>query len=232
MARRPVAAHPSRMGRRETGLRGNSERGSGLRTVGAMKTDSLRYGIGVVGAISVVLACGETEKDSAASGTDDSSVGGSDASGGSGDNATGPTTVGNTSNVSNASNAVTNAAASVSGTVGTASSVGGSPSSTSSFTSIGGAGGLGGSNTTTSSSVGGAGGVGAAAGAGGAGGAPAITECLGCETSTEPFGEGCQVWVCYGPGEGIQRLIDAGCEDLATQVPRYCCPPDVELDCD
>ena len=76
----------------------------------------------------------------------------------------------------------------------------------------------------SASSAGGAGGM------GGAGGAP-ITECLGCETSTEQFGQDCQVWVCF-QGEGAQRLIDAGCMDLATQVPRFCCPPDTQLDCD
>lgn len=31
------------------------------------------------------------------------------------------------------------------------------------------------------------------------------------------------VWICDGPFDR-QALIDAGCVDLATQIPRYCCP--------
>lgn len=68
-------------------------------------------------------------------------------------------------------------------------------------------------------------------GASGAGGAP-ITMCGGCELTSEDFGEGCSVWACFGAGDGSQRLYQAGCEPLPTQVPRFCCPEDIELDCD
>lgn len=188
-----------------------------------MRTKALRYGIGAMGVLLAALACDETESDGNASGTEDSSVGGS-ANSGSGGSDTGNT-------ATTVSSVVTNTVAVDSGPASTASSTGGSPSTTTGTAMVVGAGGVV-SSDTTSSSLGGTGGAGGVSAADGGGGAPPITECLGCETSTEPFGEGCQVWVCFSPGDGIQRLIDAGCEDLGTQVPRYCCPPDVELDCD
>lgn len=200
-----------------------------------MRTMAWRYGasvLGVLGLFSLAPACGETESDSDGAGADDSAGGGSansdsstnSGSGGFGSDhgatTPGPFPVTHT--------AVANTAAANSGTVNTASSAGGSPSSTNSVSVVG-AGGVVISDTTTTSSVGGAGGVGAAGG----GGAPPITECLGCEATTESFGDQeCQVWACFAPGEGIQRLSEAGCTDLATQVPRFCCPPGVEPDCD
>ncbi len=192
-----------------------------------MRTKALRYGIGAMGVLLAALACGETENDSDSSGMDDGTVGSSVNTGSGGSNGgDGPATVGG--------NAVTHtvAADSVSAI---ASSAGGLPSTTTGTATVVGAGGVAISDTTTGSSVGGAGGAGGAGGvsaAGGGGGAPPITECLGCAPSTESFGQDCQVWVCFAAGEGMQRLADAGCMDLATQVPRYCCPPGVEPDCD
>jgi hypothetical protein len=41
-------------------------------------------------------------------------------------------------------------------------------------------------------------------------------------------------WVCYVSGGGIpgyQDLIEAGCVDLATQIPRLCCPATFKPEC-
>lgn len=186
-----------------------------------MKRSSLRYGLGLVGVLSVALACGETEKDGDGSETDSSTMGagGSDTSGSGG---AGPSTTSTTgSAVTNGFTA--NSSATVSGSSESSGSVGGSGGASSGSTS----------SSSSSSSAGGAGGLGGAGGVGtgGAAGGPPITECFNCESGTEDFGEGCTVWVCLGPGEGMQRLYEAGCMDLGTQVPRYCCPADVELDC-
>jgi hypothetical protein len=39
-------------------------------------------------------------------------------------------------------------------------------------------------------------------------------------------------WICYG-SEAFdhQGLLDAGCVDLLTQVPRYCCPESFFPEC-
>ena len=186
-----------------------------------MKRSGLRYGLGLVGVLSVALACGETEKDSDASetGSATTGAGGSVASGSGGG---GPSTTSTTgSAVTNGFTA--NSSATVSGSSESAGSVGGSGgASSASDASV---------SSSSSGGAGGASGLGGAGGVGGAAGAPPITECLGCERSTEDFGDGCNVWVCLPPGEGMQRLYEAGCMDLGTQVPRYCCPEDVELDC-
>jgi len=180
-----------------------------------MKRNGLRYGLAMVGVLVVAAGCGETEKDSHTSDSNSSSGMDSGGTSGSGGGGSGPT-----SN-SAASSVVTN------GSVVTTATVSGSSGST------GGASGVstGTVGSVSSSSTGGAGGAGGLGGASGAGGAPPITECLGCELGNEDFGQDCNVWVCLGPGEGMQRLDEAGCMDLFTQVPRYCCPPDVELDC-
>jgi hypothetical protein len=34
-----------------------------------------------------------------------------------------------------------------------------------------------------------------------------------------------------GVSPGYQVLIDAGCEDLATQIPRFCCPVSFKPEC-
>jgi hypothetical protein len=55
----------------------------------------------------------------------------------------------------------------------------------------------------------------------------------GCPMGCEPEGE-CgkdrTTWVCTGPGDW-NVLVDAGCQDLATQVPRYCCPATFMPEC-
>ena len=67
----------------------------------------------------------------------------------------------------------------------------------------------------------------------GEGGAGALECPSGCEAGSEPFCEGDGVtWVCFGPGPiDYQALLDGGCTDLATQVPRYCCPASFHPEC-
>jgi hypothetical protein len=55
----------------------------------------------------------------------------------------------------------------------------------------------------------------------------------GCEASSEGFCNGDGVtWVCGFSGTfDVSDLIEAGCEDLATQIPRYCCPATFKPEC-
>ena len=67
------------------------------------------------------------------------------------------------------------------------------------------------------------------------GGECRVPECVeGCEASTSPCQEDGVSWVC-GIGSGTSfdqaQLLDAGCMDLGTQVPRYCCPATFKPEC-
>ena len=172
-------------------------------------TNALRFAI-PWGLVLIALACGETDKDGSGSeptGTQDSSAGGSGSS---------TTSIHAQDPVSTGPSAVT--VAGVTSSVVTSSVVTGS-------TTSGGAGGDG--NTSMGGSGNSAGGM--SSSSAGAAGAPA-RGCGDCEPTTESFGDDdCEVWICFG--SGAQQLVDAGCEDLATQVPRYCCPKDLTLEC-
>ncbi len=73
--------------------------------------------------------------------------------------------------------------------------------------------------------------AGASSGDGGAG--PSVDCPAGCTAGSETFcQDGGVTWVCVGPGpSGDQELLDAGCTDLFTQVPRYCCPASFRPEC-
>jgi hypothetical protein len=77
-------------------------------------------------------------------------------------------------------------------------------------------------------------GTGGSAGEGGAGGEGGGTGTIACEelgcmrSASSAFCgdvEG-DTWICTG-SFNHQAMIDAGCVDLITQVPRYCCPDGV-----
>jgi hypothetical protein len=66
---------------------------------------------------------------------------------------------------------------------------------------------------------------------GGEGGGPAVE----CPTACEPQAQGAcgnngVTWVCFGAGEPPD-FEAGGCTDLATQVPRFCCPPTFLPEC-
>ncbi len=61
-----------------------------------------------------------------------------------------------------------------------------------------------------------------------------------CPAGCEPTESTCTAggtdrvtWVCYpnGTSFGYQELMEAGCQDLATQVPRFCCPAAFKPEC-
>jgi hypothetical protein len=56
----------------------------------------------------------------------------------------------------------------------------------------------------------------------------------GCEASTETFcdEQGGVTWVCGASGGfDPSELLDSGCTDLGTQIPRYCCPATFKPEC-
>jgi hypothetical protein len=55
----------------------------------------------------------------------------------------------------------------------------------------------------------------------------------GCEPNTETFcDEGGVTWACGASGGfDASELVEAGCTDLGTQVPRYCCPATFKPEC-
>lgn len=56
----------------------------------------------------------------------------------------------------------------------------------------------------------------------------------GCEPSAETFcGDDGITWVCGAAGAQYDpnALLDGGCTDLATQIPRYCCPKTFHPEC-
>lgn len=179
-----------------------------------MRTNALRYGFAIsCGVALIALACGETENDGSGSEpttTEGTSLGGS---GGSGANTqSGDAASTGTPSVVSAS-VVTVAAATSSAVTGTTTSSGAG----------------GNSNTSMGGSGNSAGGV-SSSGAAGAAGAP-TRGCGDCEPTTESFGDDdCEVWICFGSGS--QQLVEAGCEALPTQVPRYCCPKELSIECE
>jgi hypothetical protein len=64
-------------------------------------------------------------------------------------------------------------------------------------------------------------------------GGPALECPAGCSAGSEAFcQDGGVTWVCFGPGAiDYNALIEGGCTDLATQVPRFCCPASFRPDC-
>jgi hypothetical protein len=55
-----------------------------------------------------------------------------------------------------------------------------------------------------------------------------------CEPSEGTCGTDGVTWVCYiggGVSADYQALIDGGCQDLATQIPRFCCPATFKPEC-
>jgi hypothetical protein len=64
-------------------------------------------------------------------------------------------------------------------------------------------------------------------------GGPALECPAGCTAGSEPFcQDGGVTWVCFGPGPtNYNALIEGGCTDLGTQVPRFCCPASFRADC-
>ena len=182
-----------------------------MRTSAFLDWFAISFGVALI-----ALACGETEKEGSGSeptsGTEDSAGGSSSST--TSFNAQDPVVAG----------PVTGVTTSPLTSDTTSSGAGGSGS-----TSMGGSGNSAGG--ASGSSAGGASGssVGGASGSS-AGGAAGAMGCGDCEPTTESFGDDdCQVWICFG--SGAQQLVDAGCTDLATQVPRYCCPRNVSIEC-
>lgn len=188
-----------------------------------MRTNALRYGFAIpCGVALIALACGETEQGGSGSGPtgmEAGASGGSTGSGGSGaqsGDAVGPASASVVSGSAVTSSAVANSAV-------TSSVV------TSSTTTNSGAGGN--ANTSMGGSGNSAGGM-PSSSVGGAAGAPMSNGCGDCEPTTESFGDDdCEVWICF-TGEGTTQLSEAGCEALPTQVPRYCCPPGLSIECE
>jgi hypothetical protein len=86
-----------------------------------------------------------------------------------------------------------------------------------------------------SGNAGGAGGSGGEAGATSAGAAGTGGSAPACPTDcTRGTTTGCTsgqvLWTC-GNNHDYQELIDGGCTDQATGLPRYCCPPEFYADC-
>jgi hypothetical protein len=79
-----------------------------------------------------------------------------------------------------------------------------------------------------------AGGAGNEAGASGEAGGSGLECPSGCSPSPSavPCQGGVVTWVCAGPGPfDYDALLDGGCTDLFTQVPRFCCPLSFRPEC-
>jgi hypothetical protein len=53
----------------------------------------------------------------------------------------------------------------------------------------------------------------------------------GCEAQIDgACGDGAITWVCTSSFDPME-FLDGGCDDLGSQVPRYCCPPSFRSEC-
>jgi hypothetical protein len=66
---------------------------------------------------------------------------------------------------------------------------------------------------------------------GGGGGGTSVECPEGCEANEGACGMGMVTWACFTGPFDFKPFRDAGCMDLATQVPRFCCPPSFLPEC-